>query len=397
MARSAPAWRSFVPTYRQLRFSFYQMLQKRAPQLARRLNLYMVGGNPKALASEIIAEWSETSDTLVSPEEEKFLAQIAKQEMKTCGCIHTFAHRDYQVYKYENVGVFGRTGQIVLLDKGVSLSPVFRNSTRIAPLLRRRHISGAVISAVGINSRNYYHFMLERSLDRLQLIERIADREPERITVLRRPNRSAYELAFYDELAKRYPQINYEEVRPHDLVSCDTLYNIFFQVNCTFRSPTNPEALSKIRNFFLNHYGVDHDLRGKRLIYASRADSPIRRLIDEKELLDELTARGFEVVIPGKLSHEEQIRTFKEARMVIGTHGAGLTNLMFCNPGTHMFEMFGPNYCQTAYRTVCKLGDLPWAPIIGISEHAHQSFLLGPELRADFLERVDQILASDNT
>jgi len=42
----------------------------------------------------------------------------------------------------------------------------------------------------------------------------------------------------------------------------------------------------------------------------------------------------------GTMSVLEQIELFSNADVVIGTHGAGLANILFCKPNTKVIEIF---------------------------------------------------------
>lgn len=82
-------------------------------------------------------------------------------------------------------------------------------------------------------------------------------------------------------------------------------------------------------------------------IYVSRADSSARPMRNEPALQDALAAFGIETVLPGALSVEDQIRKFRGARLVIGAHGAGLGNIVFCRPGTVMYELMPAHWVDS--------------------------------------------------
>ena len=81
-----------------------------------------------------------------------------------------------------------------------------------------------------------------------------------------------------------------------------------------------------------------------KLLYISRRDAANRPVTNEREVEHTLESRGFKVVNPGAVSVTEQIRLFKGARVVVGPHGAGLTNIAFCEPGTKILELLQSNY-----------------------------------------------------
>jgi len=82
-------------------------------------------------------------------------------------------------------------------------------------------------------------------------------------------------------------------------------------------------------------------------IYVARLDSGNRVIRNEDAVRRLLEDHGFAMVIPGMLSFAAQIALFKGARFVVGGHGAGLTNVAFCGPGTTVLELI-----QSTYPTV---------------------------------------------
>lgn len=79
------------------------------------------------------------------------------------------------------------------------------------------------------------------------------------------------------------------------------------------------------------------------LLFLSRKDSNTRVLLNEDELAGALEALGFRTMIAGAMSVAEQIDAFSRARVVVGSHGAGLTNLMFAPYGALAIEITSAN------------------------------------------------------
>ncbi|MDY6805891.1 MAG: tetratricopeptide repeat protein [Cyanobacteriota bacterium] len=87
----------------------------------------------------------------------------------------------------------------------------------------------------------------------------------------------------------------------------------------------------------------------KRRIYISRAKAKIRQVANEKEVMEFLSQYGFESVVLESLPVVEQASLMAEAEAVISPHGAGLTNAIFCSPGTKLIEIFSPIYVVKTY------------------------------------------------
>lgn len=82
-----------------------------------------------------------------------------------------------------------------------------------------------------------------------------------------------------------------------------------------------------------------------RRLFLTRGDLPnTRRYVEEAALMPELEKRGFLRLDPGTLSVQEQINVFAHAEIVVAPHGAGLTNITFCQPGVKVLEMFPATY-----------------------------------------------------
>jgi capsular polysaccharide biosynthesis protein len=92
--------------------------------------------------------------------------------------------------------------------------------------------------------------------------------------------------------------------------------------------------------------------RPKR-IYVTRGNQRnTRRFVRETELLSGLEKRGFAVVDPGSLSVQDQIDHFAAADVIVGPHGAALTNLVFAKEGARVLELFGPKYVKACFWTL---------------------------------------------
>jgi hypothetical protein len=76
---------------------------------------------------------------------------------------------------------------------------------------------------------------------------------------------------------------------------------------------------------------------------------------NEDALIAELERRGFKIVAPGSLSFTEQARLFRGADLVIGSHGAGMTNIAFCEPGAFVYEILPAHYSNAC---ICNLAHI---------------------------------------
>ncbi|MDY6804001.1 MAG: tetratricopeptide repeat protein [Cyanobacteriota bacterium] len=84
-------------------------------------------------------------------------------------------------------------------------------------------------------------------------------------------------------------------------------------------------------------------------IYISRNRARYRRVLNEEEVISLLSKYGFATIVPESIPWEEQIALFANAKAIVSPHGSGLTNIMFCQPGTKVIELFSPHYIRHYY------------------------------------------------
>lgn len=99
-----------------------------------------------------------------------------------------------------------------------------------------------------------------------------------------------------------------------------------------------------------------------RRFYISRRDSSRRSMTNEGDFERALNDRGIIPIVLSELGLLEKINLFRNAELVIGGHGAGLSHLVFAKPGMRVIEilptslaksvMLGVQTCFTRLSTV---------------------------------------------
>src|SRR4029077_18317808 len=69
---------------------------------------------------------------------------------------------------------------------------------------------------------------------------------------------------------------------------------------------------------------------------------------------------GFQKVTLTGMQVPEQARIFSTARYIVGTHGAGLTNLAFCSPGIRVLEFITPDHIRPLYWQLAACANLQY-------------------------------------
>jgi len=137
---------------------------------------------------------------------------------------------------------------------------------------------------------------------------------------------------------------------------------------------THPITSTYIKNKLLQaalKKGIDTSKFSKR-VFVSRKDAPYRNFSNEDDVFALFEAKGFVRYELSKLSLTEQILLMNNAEIVVGEHGAGLTNFLFCRSGTLAIELFQKlidngnwwvaNIANLNYKAVnCLDQDISWA------------------------------------
>ncbi|RSD35372.1 MAG: capsular polysaccharide biosynthesis protein [Methanohalophilus sp.] len=116
-----------------------------------------------------------------------------------------------------------------------------------------------------------------------------------------------------------------------------------------------------------------------------------RKIINEKELEEYLLSHGFEIIEMSKLSFLEQVKICAESKIIVGPHGAGLSNIVFCNNAT-ILELFSPSYVNPCFWQLSKNGNNQYHYLLGEDVSGN-----GPcELR-DFKVNMEDVKKTLNT
>lgn len=107
-----------------------------------------------------------------------------------------------------------------------------------------------------------------------------------------------------------------------------------------------------------------------RLVYISRRDRPRRSLVNEPELEARLVDLGFEAIVAGELSPQDQIAAFRDAAMVVAPHGAALTNVLFMTEGARLLELKSPLTGTLTFHAISKLRGIDYQYIMGMADNA---------------------------
>jgi capsular polysaccharide biosynthesis protein len=140
----------------------------------------------------------------------------------------------------------------------------------------------------------------------------------------------------------------------------------------------SPQLVERIREFVRPLQGAGGGLGEK--IFISREKARRRRIVNEAALWKELEGRGFVKVRLEELTWSQQIAAFAAAKIIVAPHGAGLANLVFCEPGSRVVECFNPAFVDGYFWRLAAVRGLDYRPVVGVGEP------LGCELKSNRLD-----------
>ena len=111
--------------------------------------------------------------------------------------------------------------------------------------------------------------------------------------------------------------------------------------------------------------------RTKKL-YVSRRDAAIRHATNVDDVEACLRQAGFQIVHAAHLTVDEQITLFRQARLVCGITGSGMTNVLFSAPGTPVVEIMPTTLPNTFISYLCNMLGHPYSMVVG-KAHGHGS------------------------
>ncbi|WP_162749061.1 glycosyltransferase family 61 protein, partial [Escherichia coli] len=98
---------------------------------------------------------------------------------------------------------------------------------------------------------------------------------------------------------------------------------------------------------------IENPYQKPKRIYVSRAGR--RRVINEDALTAMLSKYDFMVMEDKPRTLAEQLTLYNRASFILGPHGASFTNIIWCEPGTPLYELFSPSYAPVHFRYLAQV------------------------------------------
>jgi len=125
------------------------------------------------------------------------------------------------------------------------------------------------------------------------------------------------------------------------IISVDHPYNFLNDPNQDVLNIPNWIISFLKESFLKDNYQSKINLPKK--IYIDRSDAKsghknMRKILNEDEVRNLLKKEGFSFVTLSDYHFDDQVKLFNGAECIVGLHGAGFSNIVFCNPNTRIIE-----------------------------------------------------------
>lgn len=195
---------------------------------------------------------------------------------------------------------------------------VFGKRIRLGPV---RHLLATDAWSVG-----HYHWFAE-VLPRLWLVR---ERAGEFCLLL--PDSEYVKSVGLDSL--RALGLNFKDVVFMDADSLYSVDSLHYVSRLASPGGVHDRIMQEMRAKLLEGYGS-----GDGRLYVSRRNARFRKILNEDDVARLVSRHGFEVVCGDNMDLAGQIRAFSGSSVVLGIHGAGLTNGIFIRQGGLMIEI----------------------------------------------------------
>ncbi|WP_310621072.1 glycosyltransferase family 61 protein [Flexibacterium corallicola] len=390
--RQAPVWRRWIPTARQIRFFVQLRIARLFPEYARKYNFYSKQSDLSEFSQKIVAQWKDESECALNEAQMVFLQQFADLEkLKSKTGLRIDGVVEGTLYKLSKCYVLGHSGSSIIRGDKSQVEDLQHNTARFRKL-ETVHLNGTVSNFLGLpkGHKHYYMFISHILPQFIRLCEEVSGNY-DKITVLVRSDLSSFQRNIFSYLQKLYPFLEFAITSETERYACENLIFLSEQRANNFRSPPSRISANKVSAYFKRSYGILEGVRPYRKIYVSRRDARIRRILNEEQLEKFLLRKGFDIICPGELSHPEQVKIFNEAKVIIGAHGAGLTNILFSQSGGVVLELLPRNYVQSAYMWISVLKNQSYTPILCELGGAHQHFSVSAKAFMELERTLDGI------
>ena len=263
-----------------------------------------------------------------------------------------------------NYGRYPNTPNIIINSKTRNNIVFSKGTPR-----KLRNLNGSVLSLLtgGGGNNNYWHWLFD-VLPRFGLCSRTITLNeidyfllPSLLKKFQRETLDCLNIPKH----KRISSEKFRHIKAKELIMTD--HPLVTSGNATKDNLNIPNwIILWLKDNFLNP-DIIINKKIKNKIYIDRSDTisnhlPQRLISNEDEIKKYLLKNNFIFVKLHETKFREQINLFHNAECIVGLHGAGFVNVVFCKPGTKIIELRSLNTGDTI-KNLSKKNDLNYSSI----------------------------------
>ncbi|MFP5271826.1 glycosyltransferase family 61 protein [Coleofasciculus sp.] len=213
---------------------------------------------------------------------------------------------------------------------------------------KTEHVSGVctVMRSEEERKTNHYHTLVD-AIPRLYLLNQPEYKKIDKIKLLLSSEPTTIERFFIKKLAPQNLKITVVE-NPEIFYLAEQL------IFPSFLSSSDGGCLPSVYlEYFRDKVLPKRESKKANRIFISRANARWRYMINEAELFEALKPYGFKKYFLEDMSIEDEIELFYDADYVVGTFGAGLTNMIFSHK-IKVLELFASEFSGLYYYYLAK-------------------------------------------
>lgn len=241
------------------------------------------------------------------------------------------------------------------------------------------------------DSQNYCHFTLDY-ISKLYLFEKFALENNIKLNlILPRLNYLQFHIDFFKKFSTR--NINLIFLDEKQALRVNNLYYLGKTI-CSLRlHPAfkgNLAAIQHISNYTTTN---SKDSSKKRILWVQRLFG--RKLVNESELIGKMKIIFPDLTVSNLngLSVDEQANLFARHDIIVGTHGAAFSNIIYCNSQTKLIEIFASNNGTPCFAILAKSLDIQHYSYVGtpiLTNHPnHPEISINMDLFLDFFKKFE--------
>lgn len=322
---------------RQIRLVVCDLILSKIPYIRRKYSCYTKTISAGSVSKVLPLSVSSKELFCLSRHEYDYYINHGYGESELTKDGRLFLSMDEDIFQLESCEILTKFGVIlhVATEKIVTCTKRKLERRELKPFHYQKtvNLKGLVISL--LNAEDYFHFMFDVTVPLFRILKLLP--EARKATLLISDDFSIYQRSVLDIVLDEYPGLSIISVKRDVRVHCENLVVYCNKRNKYVDFMIYGDVLRLIRKK-VHQWANAADNKVSKRIYISRNRYKYRKLLNEDEVIDALKPLGFEIVYPEMLPFIEQVSLFASAKIVIGTTGSALTNLLFCQPGSVFIE-----------------------------------------------------------